>query len=72
MPKVGADLTPRLGEIAVPPLLLSPQSSPFIPLEAMAAMRTAVPGAELHVFAHSKHDCRYRMVALARERWRSF
>ncbi len=52
---LGADLTPRLGEIAVPTLLLSPQSSPFIPLEAMAAMRTAVPGAELQVFAHSKH-----------------
>lgn len=52
---LGADLTPRLGEIAVPTLLLSPQSSPFIPLEVMAAMRAAIPGAQLQVFAHSKH-----------------
>jgi pimeloyl-ACP methyl ester carboxylesterase len=52
---LGADLTPRLGEIALPTLLLSPQSSPFIPLEVMAAMRAAIPGAELQVFAHSRH-----------------
>jgi pimeloyl-ACP methyl ester carboxylesterase len=52
---LGADLTPRLGEIAVPTLLLSPQSSPFISLEVMAAMRAMIPGAELQVFAHSKH-----------------
>ena len=52
---LGADLTPRLGEITVPTLLLSPQSSPFIPLEVMAAMRAAIPGAELQVFAHAKH-----------------
>jgi len=52
---VGADLTPRLGEITVPTLLLSPQSSPFIPLEVMASMRAAIPGAELQVFAHSRH-----------------
>ena len=52
---LGADLTPRLSEIIVPTLLLSPQSSPFIPLEVMAAMRAAIPGAELQVFAHSRH-----------------
>lgn len=52
---LGADLTSRLGEITVPTLLLSPQSSPFIPLEAMAAMRAAIPNAELQVFAHSRH-----------------
>ncbi len=52
---LGADLTPRLGEITTPTLLLSPQSSPFIPLEVMASMRAAIPGAELQVFAHSKH-----------------
>ena len=50
-----ADLTPRLGKIIVPSLLLSPQSSPFIPLEVMAAMRAAIPDAELQVFAHSRH-----------------
>ncbi len=52
---LASDLTPRLGEIKVPTLLLAPQSSPFIPLEIMASMRAAIPGAELQVFAHSKH-----------------
>jgi pimeloyl-ACP methyl ester carboxylesterase len=52
---LGADLTPRLGEISLPTLILSPQSSPFIPVEAMAALRAAIPGAELQVFAHSRH-----------------
>ena len=52
---LAADLTPRLGEITVPTILFSPQSSPFIPLEVMAAMRAAIPGSELQVFAHSKH-----------------
>ena len=52
---LGADLTPRLREIGVPALLLSPQASPFIPLEVMASMRAAIPAAELQVFAHSRH-----------------
>lgn len=52
---LGADLTPRLGEVSMPTLLLSPQSSPFIPLEVMAQMRAAIPGAELQLFVHSRH-----------------
>lgn len=52
---LNADLTPRLGEIKVPTLLLCPQSSPFIPLEVMTSMRAAIPGAQLQVFAHSRH-----------------
>lgn len=49
------DLMPRLGEIAVPALLLSPDASPFIPLEAMVSLRSRIPQAELQVFAHAKH-----------------
>jgi pimeloyl-ACP methyl ester carboxylesterase len=52
---LAADLTPRLGEISVPTLLLCPEASPFIPLEVMASMRAQIPGAELHVFNHAKH-----------------
>jgi pimeloyl-ACP methyl ester carboxylesterase len=52
---LGADLTPRLGEIKLPTLLLSPQSSPFIPPDVMVAMRASIADAELQVFAHSKH-----------------
>jgi pimeloyl-ACP methyl ester carboxylesterase len=52
---LASDLTPRLNEIKVPTLLLAPEASPFIPLEVMASMRTAIPSAELQVFAHAKH-----------------
>ena len=52
---LASDLTARLPEIKVPVLLLAPEASPFIPLEVMASMRAAMPGAELQVFAHSKH-----------------
>jgi pimeloyl-ACP methyl ester carboxylesterase len=49
------DLTPRLGEIALPALLLAPDASPFIPPEVMLDMRSRIPAAELQVFAHAKH-----------------
>jgi pimeloyl-ACP methyl ester carboxylesterase len=52
---LGADLTGRLGEIRVPTLLLSPDSSPFIPARVMLEMRERIAGAELQVFAHAKH-----------------
>ena len=52
---LASDLTPRLSEIRVPTLLLAPEASPFIPLEIMESMRAAMPGAELRVFANSKH-----------------
>jgi len=52
---LATDLTARLGEIRIPTLLLSPDASPFIPAEAMAALHAMIPGAELQVFAHSKH-----------------
>jgi len=52
---LASDLTPRLSEIKMPTLLLSPEASPFIPLEVMASMRALIPNAELQVFAHSKH-----------------
>ena len=73
---LGADLTPRLGEIELPTLLLSPQSSPFISLEVMAAMRAAIRDAELQVFAHSKHGlplshghaCAYTLAAFLARR----
>ena len=52
---VGTDLTPELAAIACPVLLLHPDSSPFIPVEAMAALRRAIPDARLQVFAHARH-----------------
>jgi pimeloyl-ACP methyl ester carboxylesterase len=50
-----SDLTGRLGEIRSPTLLLSPEASPFIPVQVMVQMREQIPGAELQVFAHARH-----------------
>jgi pimeloyl-ACP methyl ester carboxylesterase len=52
---LATDLSERLADIRVPTLLLSPESSPFIPVEVMAGMRAKIPHAELQVFAHAKH-----------------
>jgi pimeloyl-ACP methyl ester carboxylesterase len=52
---LATDYSSRLTEIGVPTLLLSPEASPFIPLEIMAGMREKIAGAELQVFAHAKH-----------------
>ena len=49
------DLTPRLGEIKLPVLLLCPQSSPFVPPQVMADMHKAISESELQVFPDAKH-----------------
>lgn len=50
-----SDVTAELGTIACPVLLLSPDSSPFIPAAQMADMRLRIPDCELRVFPHSRH-----------------
>ena len=52
---VGTDLTPELARVACPVLLLHPDSSPFIPVDVMAALQRALPDARLQVFAHARH-----------------
>lgn len=52
---IGADLTPELGGIRVPTLLLAPAQSPFVPLPVMEAIHAAIPGSELAVFADARH-----------------
>lgn len=52
---LNTDLSTRLGEIKTSTLLLSPDDSPFIPAQVMAAMHAQIPNAQLQVFAHSKH-----------------
>ncbi len=60
---VGTDLTPELGRVTCPVLLLHPDSSPFIPVETMAALRRALPDARLQVFAHARHGLPYSHAA---------
>ena len=52
---IGTDLTPELGAIRAPALLLAPDQSPFVPLAVMEDMRARLPGSELQVFAGARH-----------------
>ncbi len=52
---IGADLTPRLGGIECPTLLLHPDGSPFIPVPVMAELHRLLGNAELNVIGHSRH-----------------
>ena len=63
---VGADLTPRLGEIGCPTLLLHPDGSPFIPVPIMAELHRLLPNAELNVIGHSRHGLPYSHATCAR------
>src|SRR4051812_5211185 len=52
---VGADLTPRLGEIKCATLLLHPDGSPFIPVPVMAELHKLLPNATLNVIGPARH-----------------
>jgi pimeloyl-ACP methyl ester carboxylesterase len=52
---LGCDLSERVGAIACPVLLISPDASPFIPVAVMADLHAMLPDAELRVVAHSRH-----------------
>ena len=44
---IGSDLSPELGRIPVPTLLLAPGRSPFVPLAVMEEMHAGIAGSEL-------------------------
>jgi len=52
---IGTDLTPRLGEIGCPALLLHPDGSPFIPVPVMAELHKLLPDAALNVIGPARH-----------------
>ena len=52
---VGADLTPRLGAIKCPVLLLHPDGSPFIPVPVMADLHRLLPTSRLNVIGPARH-----------------
>ena len=59
----GTDLTPELARVTCPVLLLHPDSSPFIPVEVMAALQRALLDARLQVFAHARHGLPFSHAA---------
>lgn len=52
---MGADLTPVLGRIRMPTLILHPDGSPFIPVGVMGELNESLPDSRLRVVAHAKH-----------------
>lgn len=60
---IGADLTPRLGEIKCPVLLLHPDGSPFIPVPVMAELHRLLVDAQLNVVAQSRHGLPFSHAA---------
>jgi len=51
----GADLSPELGAVRMPVLLLHGDSMPCIPVPVMADLKSRLANARLHVFAHARH-----------------
>jgi 3-oxoadipate enol-lactonase len=49
------DLTPQLGSISVPVLLLAPDSSPFVESQLVAELHGLLSTSELQVFAATRH-----------------
>ena len=52
---VGTDLGAAVRDIAVPTLLLHPDSSPFIPVPVMADLYGRLPTAQLRIFPRARH-----------------
>ena len=49
------DLSGEVSQINAPTLILSPDSSPFIPVSIAAELHASMPGSELQVFSHARH-----------------
>ena len=69
---IGTDLTPRLGEIRCPVLLLHPDGSPFIPVSIMAALHEGLSDGELNVFGRSRHGLPFSHAAQCAQALRTF
>ena len=69
---IGADLTPRLGGIRCPTLLLHPDGSPFIPVPVMAELHRLLSNAELNVIGHSRHGLPFSHASQCAELLRTF
>ena len=69
---IGADLTPRLGEIGCPVLLLHPDGSPFIPVPVMAELHRLLPTSRLQIFNHARHGLPFSHAKECAAVFRSF
>lgn len=69
---VGTDLTPQLGKIGCPTLLLHPDGSPFIPVAIMADLLSRLPDARLNVYAHARHGLPFSHATECSQALRAF
>ena len=69
---IGTDLTPRLGEIRCPVLLLHPDGSPFIPVSVVAELLKGLLDGELNVFGRSRHGLPFSHAAQCAQALRTF
>jgi pimeloyl-ACP methyl ester carboxylesterase len=68
----GADLSPQLGAVTMPALLLHPDASPFIPVALMAELNDALPDSRLRVFAHARHGLPFSHAKACSEEFAAF
>ena len=69
---VGTDLSPRLGQVRCPTLLLHPDGSPFIPVPVMAELHRLLPDAQLNVIGHARHGLPFSHAAQCAALLRNF
>jgi pimeloyl-ACP methyl ester carboxylesterase len=69
---IGADLTPRLGEIKCPTLLLHPDGSPFIPVPVMAELHRLLGDAQLNVIGPARHGLPFSHASQCAQLLRTF
>lgn len=69
---VGTDLGEAARGVDVPTLLLHPDSSPFIPVPAMADLHARLPRARLQIFAHARHGLPFSHAAACASVLRDF
>ncbi len=69
---IGADLTPKLGAIRCPTLLLHPDGSPFIPVPVMAELHRLLPTSRLNVIGPARHGLPFSHDHRCAELLRSF
>jgi pimeloyl-ACP methyl ester carboxylesterase len=68
----GADLTPELGGLRLPVLLLHGDSSPFIPVAVLADLKARLADARLQVFAHARHGLPFSHATQCAQTLRQF
>ena len=69
---VGTDLSVQLPDMAVPTLLMHPDSSPFIDVPTMANLHARLPNSQLRIFPHAKHGLPFSHAGDCSQTMRTF